>query len=322
MGGKCCGSKPEKRSKGPPGVLLTKLDPDPVVLYSDSRYFKPKQQSFYNNLLLDEPVLSEIRPPSSWETAEIIGVGSFGRVLFGRNSETGDLLAIKEIPLIGISNLTAVLEEVEILSPLQHPNIVRYLGSKTHGQCLLLFMEYVSGGTINSLIERYGGFSEALIRQFTYQVLKGLEYLHYHNIVHRDIKGTNILVTQDGACKLADFGSAKKILNLEMTSSVTGTIHWMAPEVINETGHGRHADIWSVGHVELVMKVCRTDTVPALPKGFSDDARNFVQLCLRRKPWDRPNVHELLSHPFVNSNEKPELFQSDSTKFLTDNLNS
>ena len=86
-------------------------------------------------------------------------------------------------------------------------------------------MEYASGGSVASLLSKYKSFSEILIRAYTYQVLKGLEYLHYHNIVHRDIKGTNILISKDGVCKLADFGSAKKILGLEHTSSVTGTIN-------------------------------------------------------------------------------------------------
>ena len=174
-------------------------------------------------------------------------------MLFGRNKITGDLLAIKEIPLIGIHCLSAVAEEVEILSQLNHSNIVRFLGSQTTRECLLIFMEYISGGTISSLLIKYGSFSENLIRVYAYQVLKGLEYLHYHNIVHRDIKGTNILISKEGTCKLADFGSAKKILGMEVTSSVTGTIHWMAPEVIKETGHGRHADIWGIGCLIVEM---------------------------------------------------------------------
>ncbi|OMJ95690.1 hypothetical protein SteCoe_942 [Stentor coeruleus] len=339
MGGKCCGSKIRKRSKSPPHQLNTDLLSEPLVIYSDSRYFKPRQQSYYNRLLLEEAPLLEISSPCKWETAEIIGAGSFGRVLFGRDLTTNELLAIKEIPLIGLTNLPAVSEEVQILSELQHPNIVRYLGSKTTSECLLIFMEYVSGGTIRSLLAKHGSFSESLIQVYTYQVLKGLEYLHYHNIVHRDIKGTNILVTKEGNCKLADFGSAKKILGLEMTSSVTGTINWMAPEVINETGHGRYADIWSIGclvvematgkppwsglknHLDIIIEVCRTDKCPLLPGSFSDDARSFVSLCFKRLPWNRPNVGELLQHPFVNQLEAPELFRTDSTKFLSDSPN-
>lgn len=339
MGGKCCGLKAKKRSKKAPDQIKTNLQVDIHVVYSDSRYFKRKQQLFYNEALLEEMLPSEIKAPMLWESAEIIGQGSFGRVLFGIDKTTENLLAIKEIPLISIKNLSEVTQEVEILSQLNHPNIVRYLGTHTSHECLLIFMEYISGGTISSLLSKHGKFNESLIRIYIYQVLRGLEYLHYHNIAHRDIKGTNILVSPEGICKLADFGSAKQLLGLESTSSVTGTNNWMAPEIIQVTGHGRFADIWSIGclviematgkppwyelggEMNVFMQVCYTQIVPTLPQEFSAEALDFVSQCFQRKPQDRPNVFELLQHPFVNTIEKPEFFRTDSTRFMSDIVN-
>ena len=163
----------------------------------------------------------EVTPPSKCQTSEIIGQGSFGRVLFAANLETGELMALKQIPLIEFSYGSAhervkeIQEEVEILSRLNHKNIVRYLGTKRDDQFLLIFMEYVAGGTISSLLNKYGKFNETLIRVYTQQILEGLEYLHYHKIIHRDIKGANVLVGNDGVCKLADFGSAKRIIGID-----------------------------------------------------------------------------------------------------------
>ena len=98
------------------------------------------------------------------------------------------------------------------------------------------------GGSIAELLKKYGIFREPLIRNYTKQILEGLEYLHAHNVIHRDIKGANVLVDSHGVCKLADFGGAKKIYGLsnkEQFNSIKGTPYWMAPEVIKQTGHGR-----------------------------------------------------------------------------------
>ncbi|OMJ76606.1 hypothetical protein SteCoe_24016 [Stentor coeruleus] len=317
------------------------------------KYFSEQEEK---NLSIKhkDSILKEINPPERWQTSEIIGQGSFGRVLFAANMETGELMALKEIPIIEFSYGTAhekikeIQEEVEILSKLSHKNIVRYLGTRRDDRYLRIFMEYVAGGSISTLIHKYGKFNETLIRVYTQQILEGLEYLHYNKIIHRDIKGANVLVGNDGVCKLADFGSAKRKISIEDRSQFTslkGTTNWMAPEVMRQEGHGRFADIWSLGcllvematgkppwyyktnQIAVFMHVCTTDETPELPNELSQAAKDFIMACFRRRPCDRPNVFKLLNHPFIKNIGNPrvdsplirneEQYNSFSTKFST-----
>lgn len=130
-----------------------------------------------------------------------------------------------------------------------------YYGSSRTKNTFNIFLEYISGilewksslrigGTISSLLDKYGPFNENLIKVYTKQILEGLEYLHVRNTVHRDIKGANVLVDNHGVCKLTDFGTAKRIssiveADLKHLPSIRGTINWMAPEVIKQTNLGR-----------------------------------------------------------------------------------
>ena len=113
-------------------------------------------------------------------------------------------MAVKQVPIlsieddIGTEKVKALEIEIEILSRLQHKNIVRYIGSSRESQYLNIFLEYEGGGSIARLVSRYGSFKENLIKIYTRQILEGLEYLHAHNVAHRDIKGANVLVDSDG----------------------------------------------------------------------------------------------------------------------------
>jgi mitogen-activated protein kinase kinase kinase ANP1 len=196
----------------------------------------------------------------------LLGTGSFGRVIFGLNTETGEVMAVKQVALSDLKNsnmmesIKALELEIEILSGLKHKNIVRYIGTTKDSQYFNIFLEYEAGGSIAELIKKYGQFTETLIRVYAKQILEGLEYLHAHNVIHRDIKGPNVLVDSNGVCKLADFGGAKRICNTNNTeqfNSLKGTPYWMAPEVIKQTGHGRAADIWSVGCTIIEMATGR-----------------------------------------------------------------
>ncbi|XWS58204.1 hypothetical protein CRYUN_Cryun08bG0014500 [Craigia yunnanensis] len=267
-------------------------------------------------------------PPIRWRKGELIGSGAFGRVYMGMNLDSGELLAVKEVLIAANSaseekaqaHVRELEEEVKLLKNLSHPNIVRYLGTVREEETLNILLEFVPGGSISSLLGKFGPFPEAVIRTYTKQLLLGLEYLHNNGIMHRDIKGANILVDNKGSIKLADFGASKQVVELATVSgakSMKGTPYWMAPEVILQTGHSFSADIWSVGctviematgkppwsqqyqEVAALFYVGTTKSHPPIPEHLSTEAKDFLLTCLQKEPELRPAASELLKHPFV-----------------------
>ncbi|KAI7754259.1 hypothetical protein M8C21_033536 [Ambrosia artemisiifolia] len=276
-----------------------------------------------------------------WRKGELIGCGAFGRVYMGMNLDSGELLAVKQVSVVvntaskdkTQAHIRELEEEVKLLKNLSHPNIVRYLGTAREESSLNIFLEFVPGGSISSLLGKFGSFPESVIRMYTKQILLGLEYLHKNGIMHRDIKGANILVDNKGQIKLADFGASKKVVELAtMTGakSMKGTPYWMAPEVILQTGHSFSADIWSVGctviematgkppwsqqyqEVAALFHIGTTKAHPPIPDHLSADAKDFLLKCLQKEPDLRPNASELLQHPFVTGeyNETHPVFRA------------
>ncbi|GAX75900.1 hypothetical protein CEUSTIGMA_g3343.t1 [Chlamydomonas eustigma] len=267
--------------------------------------------------------------PKSWRKGDALGSGSFGTVFLGLNNDTGELLAVKEVSLTvedakRKEAITQIEQEVALLSTLHHPNIVHYSGTLKENGSLFIFLEYVPGGSIASLLHRFGPLQESVIRIYTRQILSGLTYLHSLRTVHRDIKGANLLVEKDGRIKLADFGMAKQMVEqASFTKSFKGSAFWMAPEVIKQQGHGVAADIWSVGctvlematgkppwnqcatQVQVIFRIASSQELPAIPETLSPAASEFVLLCLQRDPALRPSAEQLLAHPFVRDVTEP-----------------
>lgn len=134
------------------------------------------------------------------------------------------------------------------------------MGTMLEGNVVNIFMELIPGGSIDTLLKTYGPFEEDLFRTFAAQILMGVDYLHSNNVVHRDIKGKNIMLMSSGIIKLIDFGCAKRLKKNQSANSIKqlfksmkGTPYWMAPEVIRGTGHGSKADIWSIGATVFEM---------------------------------------------------------------------
>ncbi|KAE9593682.1 hypothetical protein Lal_00036500 [Lupinus albus] len=268
-------------------------------------------------------------PTIRWRKGELIGCGAFGHVYVGMNLDSGELLAVKQVLIAASSaskekaqaHIKELEEEVKLLKDLSHPNIVRYLGTVREEDTLNILLEFVPGGSISSLLGKFGSFPEAVIRTYTKQILVGLEYLHKNGIMHRDIKGANILVDNKGCIKLADFGASKQVVELATISgakSMKGTPYWMAPEVILQTGHSFSADIWSVGctviematgkppwsqqyqqEVAALFHIGTTKAHPPIPDHLSVGAKDFLIKCLEKEPNLRPSASELLQHPFV-----------------------
>ena len=195
---------------------------------------------------------------------------------------------------------------------------VEYFGYQRDKEFLNIFLEYVGGGSLESLLNLYGGLKEKIISNYTKQILEGLEYLHTNKIIHRDIKAANILVNK-GVCKLTDFGASKQIfgsIGKEKFNSFIGTPYWMAPEVVMQKGHGRFADIWSLGWTVYEMltglppfadkneyaalfTIAQEWSPPKYPDGISDELYHFLDWWFQRNPTDRCNVYELKRHPFI-----------------------
>ncbi|XP_061355093.1 mitogen-activated protein kinase kinase kinase 3-like [Gastrolobium bilobum] len=260
--------------------------------------------------------------PSKWKKGKLLGRGTFGHVYLGFNSDSGHLCAIKEVRVVSDDQtskecLKQLNQEISLLSQLSHPNIVQYYESDLGEEALSVYLEYVSGGSIHKLLQQYGAFKEPVIQNYTRQIVSGLAYLHGRNTVHRDIKGANILVDPNGEIKLADFGMAKHINASSSMLSFKGSPYWMAPEVVmNTNGYSLPVDIWSLGctilemaiskppwsqyeGVAAIFKIGNSKDMPEIPDNLSNDAKNFIKLCLQRDPSARPTAQMLLDHPFI-----------------------
>jgi len=265
---------------------------------------------------------------------QLLGRGTFGEVFMGINSETGSLLAVKQLrnnQLNEDSNsgtrVRKLREEIAVMKSLNHPNIVRYYGSQINEQngSLEIILEYVSGGSIASLLSQTGsGFSEPIVKKYTNHMLKGVAYLHAKGIIHRDIKGGNVLINDQGIAKLADFGCSKCLLEHSNQSieaslkNIRGSILWMAPEVVRQTGEGREsADIWSIGatviemltakhpwpdmknSVQALLHIASTKVPPPFPSDISSEMADFLNTCLQIDPKNRSTAKQLLNSKFL-----------------------
>ncbi|XP_057416981.1 mitogen-activated protein kinase kinase kinase 1-like [Lotus japonicus] len=258
-------------------------------------------------------------PFSSWQKGDLLGKGSFGTVYEGFTDD-GNFYAVKEVSLLdegtqGKQSVLQLQQEISLLSRFKHDNIVRYFGSHKDESTLYIFLEFVSKGSLASLYQKYR-LNDSQVSAYTRQILNGLKYLHDRDIVHRDIKGANILVDVSGAVKLADFGLAKATKLNDLKSS-KGSPYWMAPEVVNlkNEGYGLAADIWSLGctvlellirqppysdleGMQAIFRIGKGEP-PPIPEHLSEDARDFILKCLQVNPNKRPTAAQLLDHPFI-----------------------
>ncbi|KAJ7427158.1 Mitogen-activated protein kinase kinase kinase 3 [Willisornis vidua] len=264
--------------------------------------------------------------PINWRRGKLLGQGAFGRVYLCYDVDTGRELAAKQVQFDPESpetskEVSALECEIQLLKNLQHERIVQYYGCLRDRaeKTLTIFMEYMPGGSVKDQLKAYGALTENVTRKYTRQILEGVSYLHSNMIVHRDIKGANILRDSAGNVKLGDFGASKRLQTICMSGtgirSVTGTPYWMSPEVISGEGYGRKADVWSLGCtvVEMltekppwaeyeamaaIFKIATQPTNPQLPSHISEHCRDFLkQIFVEAR--HRPSAEELLRHQFA-----------------------
>ncbi|KAK4691695.1 mitogen-activated protein kinase kinase kinase, partial [Lecanoromycetidae sp. Uapishka_2] len=292
----------------------------------------------------DEPdeELNQFLKGDSWDNVQwmqgaLIGQGSFGSVYLALHAVTGELMAVKqvEVPSNTNSNLdkkkesmvAALKREIDLLRDLQHENIVQYLGSNSDAEHFNIFLEYVPGGSVAAMLNSYGQLKEPLIRNFVRQILTGLSYLHGRDIIHRDIKGANVLVDNKGNIKISDFGISKRveasaILQPQKNGghihrpSLQGSVFWMAPEVVRQTSYTRKADIWSLGclivemftgthpfpncsQLQAIFQIGNSSAKPTIPDFASDEGKIFLNMTFEIDHEKRPSADELLLSPFL-----------------------
>ena len=261
--------------------------------------------------------------PIRWQKGNVLGQGAFGKVYMGLNEDTGEMIAIKQIPIGNDEALESLTQEIELLKSLNHPHIVRYLGvHKSESENVMnILMEYIPGGSLSNLCERFGRISENVTRIFMHQILQAVQYLHQNGVIHRDIKGANVLVDSDGSIRLADFG-ASKLLDVVYESpskSMIGTPYYLAPEVITENRTGFESDIYSAGctmyemltgkppfaDYEPMAAIFRVGngSIPEIPPSVARDTAAFLSQMLKHRPEDRPSVDELLNSIYMNKTQ-------------------
>lgn len=291
--------------------------------------------------------------PGRWKPGKLIGSGSFGQVFQGLNLDTGAIIAIKAIFLpassegeTAIKELKQIRTEIELMSTLLHPNVVRYLGAEVdHEACrLYIFQEWVAGGSLSSVLKTFGGstgaFDDVVTRKYLRDCLSGLVYLHDHRIVHRDLKGENVLISDVGVAKLADMGASKRISpdgTMNDITQIRGTLWYMSPQQLKQQRVGRKTDVWALGGLALLMatgdppwKALKIKSPYALMTAIisaasgppldsydlSADLRAFIDACFTYDDYQRPSAREIAKHRFLQQRTSQSLESPNFARIL------
>uniref|UniRef100_A0A4W2D8X1 non-specific serine/threonine protein kinase n=1 Tax=Bos indicus x Bos taurus TaxID=30522 RepID=A0A4W2D8X1_BOBOX len=304
----------------------------------------------YNATMLGLESLPD--PTDTWEIIETIGKGTYGKVYKVTNKRDGSLAAVKILD--PISDMDEEIEaEYNILQFLpNHPNVVKFYGmfyKADHcvGGQLWLVLELCNGGSVTELVKSLlrcnQRLDEAVISYILYGALLGLQHLHNNRIIHRDVKGNNILLTTEGGVKLVDFGVSAQLTSTRLRRNTSvGTPFWMAPEVIAceqqyDSSYDARCDVWSLGitaielgdgdpplfdmhPVKTLFKIPRNPPPTLLhPEKWCEEFNHFISQCLIKDFEKRPSVTHLLDHPFIKGVHGKLLFlQKQLAKVLQD----
>ncbi|KRX02681.1 Protein kinase-like domain [Pseudocohnilembus persalinus] len=265
-----------------------------------------------------------------WKQGNQIGAGGFGEVYKALNVEKLSLMAVKRVFLPDAEeDLETIKNEISVMEICQHPNIVQCYGSDIIKQQkqMFIYMEYMNKGSLQDIIQNRNQepLPESTIKEYCQQILQGLVYIHSKNIIHKDIKSGNILISENGTIKLGDFGSSKIIEGSLKTIlqtngfAIKGSIPWMAPEIVKNSGYEISADIWSFGCTVIEMLTCKypwaecgfedpigcylkigsSEHLPYIPDNISQKLKDFIYCCVQKDKSKRSTAEDLLKHPFL-----------------------
>jgi len=269
-------------------------------------------------------------PTERFEILAKLGEGSYGSVFKALDKKDGMIVAIKVLEVEN-DDIAELQKEINILKDCHSPFIVAYKGAFEKDNNIWIVMEYCGAGSVCDLMaicEKT--LNEEQIATVMRMALHGLEYLHEHKKIHRDIKSGNILLNHEGDCKLADFGvSAELTTTMAKRKTVIGTPYWMAPEVLQSTEYNGKADIWSLAITAIELAVGEpphsnvhpmraifmipTSEPPTLPdpSKWSKDFNDFLKICLVKDPEKRPTATWLIhNHPFITKAKGKEVIAS------------
>ncbi|KAJ9460135.1 hypothetical protein DIPPA_00467 [Diplonema papillatum] len=304
--------------------------PEPNAWDREPEITNPDDSSLTEDLVPKDLESANKARLKGWKKTVLLGRGSFGMVYKGELKDGSDC-AVKIVSVSkgdAPTELQQLFREIRFIEQLEHPNIVRYFG------CLYdeveerveIFLQLMTGGSIASLAQKHNGkIPDLLVKKFTKQILCGLEYLHKRKVVHRDVKGANVLIDDKGDCAIADFGTSKCIDDMVSRTygctTMVGTPYWMAPEVITACDDGAYdtkVDVWSVGCtiVEMItgnppwsgqhenmwaaiFHIAQSTEPPPLPSDIGKGIKGFLNRCFERNPSKRPSCTELLSDKWM-----------------------
>ena len=349
-------TRPSEEKKESSSPHLAKTSPAPNVRLQDSvstddemRTLDPTDDETSYNVAMSTLGPDGITPDmlqtsnadelKQYKKGGMLGRGTYGAVYLGLLPD-GSFHAVKTVELGGktggitAKQLVSLSREITMMKRLRHRNLCTFKGvfySVDDGS-INMFMEYIGGGSLTSIVKKFKPLPPQVIRSWTKQLLTGLLYLHTQRVIHRDIKGENILIdtsceiSKEAQVKLVDFGAAKRLTDaVAQSRTVIGTPYWMAPEVVDLTGEGNgysyKADVWSVGCTvaemitgkppwpakanipAAILMIAQCQGCPAeMPReaeGASLGCIDFMSKCFVRDPSERPTVEELLEHPWI-----------------------
>ncbi|CAM1325012.1 PAK3 (predicted) [Pycnogonum litorale] len=274
--------------------------------------------------MTDEEILEKLRtivsvgdPNRRYTKMEKIGQGASGTVYTAIETATGTEVAIKQINLSQQPTKEAIINEILVMRENKHPNVVNYLDSYLVGEEIWIVMEYLAGGSLTDVVTKMC-MDEGQIAAVCREVVQALEFLHYSNVIHRDIKSDNILLGMDGSVKLTDFGFCAQISpEQSKRTTMVGTPYWMAPEIVTREQYGSKVDIWSLGIMAIemiegqpplvnedplrVLYLIATNGKPEIKEveKLTPVFQDFLDRCLEVDVDRRGSANDLLKHPFL-----------------------